>query len=163
MDCSPPGSSVHGIFQEWVAIPFCRGSSWPCKAKANDVPSLIWTSKASELDLKSKMTDTLCFYKNGSEVKSLSRIRLFATPWTVAYQAPSLRFSRQEYWSGLPFPSPEDLPKPGIEPGSSAWQANSWGNYIQYLTITYNEKEYVYNWITLQHIWKLTQHCRSTI
>ena len=40
-------------------------------------------------------------------VKSLSRVRLFATPWTVAYQAlPSMRFSRQEYWSGVPFPSP---------------------------------------------------------
>ena len=44
-----------------------------------------------------------------------------ATPWTAAHQAPlSLGFSRQEYWSGLPFPSPEDLPNPGIEPTSSA-------------------------------------------
>ena len=56
-----------------------------------------------------------------SEVKSLSCARLFATPWTVAYQAPqSMGFSRQEYWSELPFPSPEDLPDPGIEPGSPA-------------------------------------------
>ena len=46
----------------------------------------------------------------------LSCIQLFATPWTVAHQAPlSTGFSRQEYWSGLPFPSPEDLPNPGIE------------------------------------------------
>ena len=52
-----------------------------------------------------------------SEVKSLSRVQLFATPWTVAYQAsPSMGFSRQEYWSGLLFPSPGDLPDPGIEP-----------------------------------------------
>ena len=44
--------------------------------------------------------------------------RLFATLWTVAYHSPpSMGFSRQEYWSGLPFPSPEDLPDPGIEPG----------------------------------------------
>ena len=44
------------------------------------------------------------------KVKSLSPFRLFATPWTVAHQAPrSMGFSRQEYWSGLPFPSPEDL------------------------------------------------------
>ena len=51
------------------------------------------------------------------EVKSLSRVRLFATPWTVARQAPlSIGFSRKEYWSGLPFPSPGDLPDPGIEP-----------------------------------------------
>ena len=53
------------------------------------------------------------------KVKSLSCVRLFATPWTVAYQVPpSMGFSRQEYWSGLPFPSPGDLPDPGIEPGS---------------------------------------------
>ena len=53
------------------------------------------------------------------KVKSLSHVRLFATPWTVAYQAPqSMRFSRQEYWSGLPFPSPGDLPNPGIKPVS---------------------------------------------
>ena len=46
-----------------------------------------------------------------SEMKSLSRVRLFATPWTVAYQAPpSMGFSMQECWSGLPFPSPGDLP-----------------------------------------------------
>ena len=52
------------------------------------------------------------------KVKSLSRVRLFATPWTVAHQAPpSMEFSRQEYWSGLPFPSPGDFPGPEIEPG----------------------------------------------
>ena len=52
-------------------------------------------------------------------VKSLvSHVGLFVTPWTVAYHAPlSMGFSRQEYWSGLPFPSPEDLPDPGIDPG----------------------------------------------
>ena len=49
-------------------------------------------------------------------VKSLSRVQLFATPWTVACQAPlSMGFSRQEYWNGLPFPSPGDLPNPGIK------------------------------------------------
>ena len=59
-------------------------------------------------------------------VKSLSRVRLFATPWTVAYQASlSMGFSRQEYWSGLPFPSPRDLPDPGIEPESPALQADA--------------------------------------
>ena len=59
-------------------------------------------------------------------VKSLSRVRLFATPWTVVYQAPpSMGFSRQEYWSGLPFPSPGDLPDPGIEPGSPTLQADA--------------------------------------
>ena len=52
-------------------------------------------------------------------VKLLSRVSLFATPWTVAYQAPPfMEFSSQEYWSGLPFPSQGDLPNPGIEPRS---------------------------------------------
>ena len=59
-------------------------------------------------------------------MKSLSRVRLFATPWTVAYEAsPSMGFSGQEYWSGLPFPSPGDLPDRGIEPGSPALQADA--------------------------------------
>ena len=59
-------------------------------------------------------------------MKLLSRVQLFATPWTVAYHAPpSMGFSRQEYWSGLPFPSPEDLPDPGIEPGSPTFQADA--------------------------------------
>ena len=50
-----------------------------------------------------------------------SHVRLLVTPWTVAHQAPlSMGFSRQEYWSGLPFPSPGDLSKPGIKPGSPA-------------------------------------------
>ena len=69
----------------------------------------------------------------------------FATPWTVAHQAPrSMGFSRQEYWSGLPFPPPGDLPNPGTETVSSALQVNSLpteppgkplystGNYVQY-------------------------------
>ena len=61
-----------------------------------------------------------------SEVKSLSRVRLSATPWTVAYKAPlSMGFSRQEYWSGLPFPSPGELPDPGTEPRSPALQADT--------------------------------------
>ena len=51
---------------------------------------------------------------------------MFATPWTVAHQAPlSMGFSRREYWSGLPFPSPGDLPNPEIEPGSPALQVDS--------------------------------------
>ena len=59
------------------------------------------------------------------KVKSLSCVQLFETPWTVTYQAPlSMGFSRQECWSGLPVPSPGDLPDPGIEPGSPALQAD---------------------------------------
>ena len=65
-------------------------------------------------------------YCEVSEVSSLSRVQLFATPQTVAHQAlPSMGFYRQEYWSGLPFPSPGELPDPGIEPGSPALQAGA--------------------------------------
>ena len=60
------------------------------------------------------------------KVKSLSHIQLFDTLWTVAYHAPpSMEFSRQEYRSGLPFPSPGDLPDPGFEPSSPALQADA--------------------------------------
>ena len=59
-------------------------------------------------------------------VKSLHRVWLFATPWTVAYQAPlSMGFSRQQYWSGLPFPSLGDLLDTGIELGSPTFQAEA--------------------------------------
>ena len=59
-------------------------------------------------------------------VSFLSRIQLFMTPWTIAHLAPlSVEFSRQEYWCGLPFPSPGDLPVPVTEPGSPALQADS--------------------------------------
>ena len=65
-----------------------------------------------------KLKDACSLEESESEVKLLRRFQLFATPWTVAYKAPLyMGFSRQEYWSGLPFPSPGDLPNPGIEPG----------------------------------------------
>ena len=59
-------------------------------------------------------------------MKLLNRVQLFETSWAVTYQAPlSMGFSRQKYWSRLPFPSPGDLPNPGVEPGSPALQAQS--------------------------------------
>ena len=68
----------------------------------------------------------LCSVGFKVKVKSLSCVWLFTTPWTVAHQAPpSIGFSRQEYWSGLPFPSPGDLPYPGIEPRSPALWADA--------------------------------------
>ena len=67
---------------------------------------------------------TCCTIKE-KKTKSLSHVRLFATPQTVAHQTPpSMGFSRQEYWSGLPFPSPRDVPNPGTEPRSPAFQAD---------------------------------------
>ena len=59
-------------------------------------------------------------------MKALSRVQLFVTPWTVAQQAPlSMEFFRQEYWSGLPFPSPGDIPDPSIKPPSPELQADA--------------------------------------
>ena len=64
-------------------------------------------------------------YKYMRVLVSKSCLTLYA-PWVVAHQAPlSMEFFRQEYWSGLPFPSPGDLPNPGIEPGSPAMQADA--------------------------------------
>ena len=69
-----------------------------------------------------------CFHwlQSGKKVKSLSCVQLFVAPWTVSHQASlSMGFSRQEYWSRLLFPSPGDLPNPGIKPGSLAFQADA--------------------------------------
>ena len=81
-----------------------------------------WTVRSSpwghkELDTTEQLSHGISTFETGiSKVKSLSRVRLFVNTWTVAYQAPpSMGFSRQECWSGLPFPSPGDLPNPGIE------------------------------------------------
>ena len=70
------------------------------------------------------LTLSIIYFKE--KVKSLSCIRLFATLWTVARQAsPSMGFCQQEYWSGLPFPSPGDLSDPAVEPASPALQAGT--------------------------------------
>ena len=67
------------------------------------------------------------YWELGRQNESESEVaQLCPTPWTVACQAPSfMRFSRQDYWSGLPFPSPGDLPNPGIKPGPPVLQADS--------------------------------------
>ena len=71
------------------------------------------------------------------KVKSLSHVHLFVIPRTVAHQSPlSMEFSRQEYWNGLPFPSPEDLPNPVVEPGSPPLQADALPSKLP--QITYN-------------------------
>ena len=95
MDCSLPGSSAHGIFQariwNWVVISHSR----------------VFPTQGSNLHLLS----LLHWQKNSLplhhlKLKSLSRVRLLATRWTAAHQAPpSMGFSKQEYWSGLPLPS----------------------------------------------------------
>ena len=82
-------------------------------------------SQSMDTRLRTSKYSFYCKTPKG-KVKSLSHVRLFATLWTVAHQAPlSTVFSRQEYWSGLPFPSPGDLPNPGIEPRSPSLQADA--------------------------------------
>ena len=121
MDYSPPGSSVLGISQArilaQVAMPF-SGRSFPTQRSSSPPLSfLLWHTGSLPLA-------TWEAWK-GKKVKSLSRVRLSATPWTVAYQAPlSMGFSRQQCWSGLPFPSPGDLPDSRIKPGSPTLQTD---------------------------------------
>ena len=82
----------------------------------------VWSSAETELFLLTPASPEggLCVYVSHSVVSNS------VTPWTVAHQAPlSMEFSRQEYWSGFPFPFPKDLPDPGIEPRSPALQADS--------------------------------------
>ena len=120
---SPPGSSVHGILHtrllEWVTISSSRGSFQP------RVPTCVSCIACTAGRFFIAEPRSLSMSKWVSEwVKSLSRVRLFVTPRTVDYQAsPSMGFSRQEHWSGLPFPSPGDLPNLGIEPRSPLLQA----------------------------------------
>ena len=93
------------------------------------------------------------------KVKSLSCVRLFATLWTVAHQAPpSIGFSRQEYWSRLPFPSPGDLPNLGIEPTSPTLQADALApeppgkpEILVGFTLLNNKVFTLLRWISRQH------------
>ena len=161
MDCSLPGSSLHGILQarvlEWVAISFSRGSSQPgnqtgvSALQADSLPielsgkrqwfvMSIQINRAALLILVGLIHTFVVNTRSGRQlfwswlcsltcvelacyrpfwwlVHVFSHVRLSATPWTVARQAPlSMEFSRQDYWSGLPFPTPRDLLNSGIKP-----------------------------------------------
>ena len=84
-----------------------------CEERLVSVSPYGWVTKETRLLVK------------GFEIVSHSVVSDSTTPWTVAHQAPlSMGFSRQDYYSGLPFPSPRDLPDPGIEPGCSALRAD---------------------------------------
>ena len=105
MDREARHSAGHGVTKSWMQI-----SNWTTTA-INCRGTQSWTQQQQQL---------------WSEVKSLGHVWLFATPWTLAYEAPSfMGSSRQEYWSGLPFLSPGDLPNPGIEPRSPASQTDA--------------------------------------
>ena len=106
----------------WSGLPFPSPGDLPD-------PGIEPTSPALEADASASgppgkpIKDHSCY--QFKKVKVLSRVQLFETPWTVGYQAsPSMGFSRQEYWGGLPFPSPGDLPDPGIEPRCPTLEAD---------------------------------------
>jgi len=94
------------------------------KKEKNQINNL--TLHLKQLDKEEMENPRVSRRKERKKVKSLTHFQLFVTPWTVVYQAPpSMEFSIQEYWSGLPFPSPENLPDPGIESGSPTLQVDA--------------------------------------
>ena len=110
--CQAPLSMGFSRQEHWSGLPFPSPGDLPNPGIKPGSPTL--------------QVDSLPAEPPGKKVKLLSCVRLFATPWTVAHQAPpSIEFSRQEYWSGLPFPSPGDLPAPGIEPRSPTLRADA--------------------------------------
>ena len=111
------------FWKEWAELSYYDNQEIirPDYSENQEIIHQIIKSKC--LKFKSKCLKTLALKM---KVKSLSRVQLFATPWTVAYQAlTSMGFSRQECWNGLPFPSPGDLPNPGIEPRPPEVQADT--------------------------------------
>ena len=125
------GIPISGIFQ-FVAIHIVKGFSVVNEA---DIFLEFSCFFYDPMDVGNLVSGCSAFSKSSLytwkfsvkvKMKSLSHVRLFAAPWAVAYQSPlSMALSRQEYWSGLPFPSPGNLPDPGIEPGSLALQADT--------------------------------------
>ena len=116
-----------------------KAQCWKTWAKQEVIPLLLWKVynlagwfKSEDFKIRGvsclKINSRIAFSSSSCNKHAfmLSHVRLFATPWTVAHQAPlSMEFSRREYWSGWPFPSPGDLPDPGIENRSPELQADS--------------------------------------
>ena len=123
---------VHPV--PWI-LPSCMHpsvqASYPLLSLSRSLSLSSWHPRNShDFSTQSIVMGPSGFYMMQVRVKpkcqSLTRVWLFATPWTVTWQAPlPIEFSRQEYWSGLPFPSPADLPNPGIDPGSPTLQEDS--------------------------------------
>ena len=110
-----PNPHILTIDFKEILMPFDKWGS--CDLRTN-LPQIAYHWMA-ELGFKLRVSGPKCHW-------SLIPVRIFVTCWTVAHQAPlSMGFFRQEYWSGLPFPSPRDLPNPGIESESPALQADS--------------------------------------
>ena len=152
MDCRLPGYSVLGIFPagilEWVAISSSRASAWPRdQTKVSCNPGGFFTTEP----LGKPYAQSVCM------LSRFSRVQLFATLWTVAHQAPlSVGFSRQDCWSGLPWPAPGDLPNPGIELTSLKSPALAGGFFTTSFTWKAHDGKCWAGWIT-----KWNQDCRE--
>ena len=126
-----------GLHPDWWLWGASRTSRWCCPVRSWKCRTA--KERSDNLSIQQFIVNLFCIRHSfrltkWSEVKSLSHVWLFATPGTVAYPAPlSMGFSRQEYWSGWLFPSPGDLPDPGIEPRSPALQADSLPAGFQHL------------------------------
>ena len=123
-DSATPWSVAHqvSLYMEFSRQEYWRGLPFP---SSGDLPRPGIEPRSPSLEVNSLPSEP-----QGKPhyllLSHFSRVRLCATPQTTAHQAPpSLGFSRQEHWSGLPLPSPGDLPNPGIEPGSPALQADA--------------------------------------
>ena len=130
MDCSMPGFPVHHrlLYLAQIHGHQVDDAIQPSHPLLSPSPPAVNLSQhqgliqwVSSSHLVAKVLSHSC-----EQVKLLSHVQLFVTPWTIAHQAPpSMEFSKQEYWSGLAFPPPGDLPNPGIKPGSPALRADA--------------------------------------
>ena len=103
-------------------LSFPSSGSFPMSQFFTSDGQSIGVSASASVLPKVSIVNVIRKRTNKNKVKLLRCVQLFATLWTVAYQGPpSMGFSRQEYWSGLPFPSPGDLPDPGTKPGSNIY------------------------------------------
>ena len=112
-----PGSQLWNTSCPGLNSALCLGMCWPDRISGGG-----WHSEERAAKCLSTMRNSFCCILHWkSKWKALSHVRLFATPWTKQ----PMEFSRPEYWSGYPFPSPGDLPNPGVEPRSPTLQADS--------------------------------------
>ena len=105
----------------WVICMITEGIALHCpRCQLQEIGALLTASSLCRPDPTPMSLQPFILVWQSAESKSLSRVRLFVTPWTIQ----SMGFSRPEYWSGLPFPSPGDLPHPGTKPMSPTLQAD---------------------------------------
>ena len=125
MDRGAWQATVHGVTKSWTRLTFTFSFDLQSHQKLLNTQNMIDDGNSVSFQLE-------CIFKSVHVcmcvcmLSHLSRVQLFVTPWTVAFQAPlSMGFSRQEYWSGLPFPSSGDFPDPVIELRSPALEADA--------------------------------------